>query len=401
MNELILADPLSLVAAPDPYPRWRELRDHAPVCWFPDRNLWAVSRYDDARRVMGDAELFSSQAMATAVTRPGRFAAEPVEPSDQAVSIIGTDGDEHARLRRVLNRAFTPKRMEAMRDRIIEITDGLLRHALASSTIDIQTEFANLLPVAVIAKLFEVDADHESDFRRWAEAMLLAVFGEPTTEQAEGISTSLSEMNVWLDATIADRGRRRDDDVISILLRAEDGERGLTHDEMSVFAFTVLVAGSITTSFLIGNGVLTLARQPHLIDRLHQDPALIPAFVEEVLRFDSPAQVMVRTAAHPTEISGMQISSGDTLAVLLGSANRDERTFADPDRFLLERGGVAPLAFGYGPHYCLGAALARLESRIAFERLIATQTRLETIEPVDYFPSEFFRGPATHMVAIR
>ncbi len=390
-----ISDSLALIATPDPYPGFRHLRDHEPTLWDSDRKLWVVSRYEDARFVMGSAELFSSRAMATAVTQPGRYAASPVDPDAQTVSIIGTDGAEHSRLRGILNRAFTPRRIESLRRRTTEITNELLDGLEGHPTVELQHDFADRIPIAVIAHLFDVPSDHLDAFRRWAEAMLLAVFGAPTEYQAHEIAECLTEMNTWLDDIIASRGAERGDDVISTLLRAEDAEDGLTHDEMKVFVFTVLVAGSITTSFLIGNGLLVLARQPELVARLASDPTLVPAFVEEVLRYDSPAQLMVRTATRPTLIAGTPISEGDTIAALIGSANRDDRAFPEPDTFRLDRGPTAHIAFGYGPHYCLGAALARLEARIAFERFTATRRRIDLVGPITYFDSDFFRGPVS------
>ena len=390
-----VVDPFALVAADDPYPALGQLRSIAPVHWLPDRQAWVVTGYPEARRVLVDTDAFTSEAMADFVTRPGQYDEESDGPT--AVSIIGTDGEAHQRLRRIVNRGFTPRRVEPRRARIVEMAHELAPGD-ASRVVDLQSTFADVLPAMVIADLLGVDRDRQAEFHRWSEAMMLAVFGSPTDEQAIEVESCLHAMGSWLDDTIATRHDLAGDDLISVLLRAEAMEDVLDHNELRTFVFTLLVAGSITTAFLIGNGLLVAARHPevwHGVASGHIAPA---DFVEEVLRYDAPAQIMLRTCRRDTDLGGRQVRAGAIVAVALGAANRDVRAFADPDRFRPAPRDAPHLAFGYGPHFCLGAALARLEATVAFEVLAQRASGIELAEPVSRLPSEFFRGP-NHLMA--
>jgi cytochrome P450 len=252
----------------------------------------------------------------------------------------------------------------------------------------------------VIASLLGVDADRRDEFRRWSEHMVLAVF-EPTTpaQQAE-IVESGRMMGEWLDDVVARRSGADGDDLISVLLRAEMDGGALTIDEMRGFVFTLLVAGSITTAYLIGSAVVALAEDPSLMARARSRPDDIGKIVEETLRHETPVQMMFRTATEPVEISDVAIPAGATVLPLIGSANRDETVFADPDRFDPDRATGEHLGFGHGVHFCLGAALARLEARVAIEELLAQAPRLELVGEVAQMTSLVFRGPTAVPVSL-
>lgn len=302
------------------------------------------------------------------------------------MSLIGTDGQVHARLRHIVNRGFTPRRMAALEEQIRGIARGFLDPFLAAGGGDFQSEFAVPFPTVVIAEMLGVDPAGRAQFRRWAEHMILAVFERPDAAQQAAIVESLAEMAVWLDGVIDARDGGRGDDLISVLLRAELDGGALTRDELRGFVFTLLVAGSITTAYLLGNGVLALAGRPW-------NDGPIVRLVEEILRYDAPTQVMYRTAMRDIDIAGTPIPAGATVGVLIGSANRDESVYPDADTFDPARGSTDHLAFGHGVHFCLGAALARLEARIAFEEL-RTRTRGLVIDgDVERITSQVFRGP--------
>jgi cytochrome P450 len=396
-------DPLAVDVQADPYPYYEMLRRHAPVYHVGTLDLWAVSRYDDVRRVMHDHDAFSSQAMAAAVTRPNDYAlqaglAEPdVEPT---VSIVGTDGAMHARLRSIVNRGFTPRRIASLEPEIRAMARTYVDAFLEAGGGDVQSALAVPFPIDVIAALLGVDAARRADFRRWAEHMVIAVFERPDDEEQMRILQSGVEMTEWLDAEIAARGNRAGDDFISVLLHAERDTGALDHEELLVFVFTLLVAGSITTAYLIGNALLALRDRPYVVDAVRSDVSLVPGLVEETLRFDAPTQLMLRTAVDDVTIAGTTIPRGATVAPLLGSANRDEGMFPLAGVFDPERRPTDHLAFGHGVHYCLGAALARIEARVVFEELLG---RARTIEPAgraERVDSLVFRGPSQLPLAV-
>ena len=386
-------DPFALVGADDPYPDLARLRRAGPVQWAPDRQVWLVTGYDEARHVMVDATTFTSEAMAAFVVRPSSYDPQPVPADQRVVSIIGTDGETHQRLRRIVNRGFTPARVEPLRRRMREVAAELAPRG-NHDAVDIQASYADVLPAIVIAEMLGVDRDLQHEFHRWSAAMMVAVFGTPDGAQANEVTACLGAMATWLDQTIAERQHIDGEDLISVLLRAESVDDALTHDELRTFVFTLMVAGSITTALLIGNGVLLATRQPDVWTAVTTGAVEVADFVEELLRYDPPAQIMLRTCSAGTDLAGNTIEPGSTMAVVLGAANHDERAFDQPDRFHPRRRPVAHLAFGYGPHFCLGAALARLEATVAFEMLAERVERFELVEPLQRLDSEFFRGPS-------
>jgi cytochrome P450 len=397
MTTTIVFDPFDAEVQANPYPAYARLRRDAPVQYVESLDAFAVSRHADVRRVMHDHRTFSSEAMGALVARPVEYsaAAHPDEtgPEDPAgMSIVGTDGDTHTRLRTIVNRGFTPRRMAEQEHEIRVIARSFVEPFVTGGG-DLQSAFAIPFPTAVIASLLGVDADRRDEFRRWSEHMVLAVF-EPTTpaQQAE-IVESGRMMGEWLDDVVATRSDAGGDDLISVLLRAELEGGALTFEEMRGFVFTLLVAGSITTAYLIGSAVVALAEHPSLMARVRSRPDDIAKVVEETLRHDAPVQMMFRTATEPVEVAGVALPAGATVLPLIGSANRDAAVFADPDRFDPDRATGEHLAFGHGVHFCLGAALARLEARVAIEELIAHAPRLELAGEVAQMTSLVFRGP--------
>jgi cytochrome P450 len=389
-------DPLGEDVQADPYPYYAMLRRDAPVYHVADLDLWAVSRFDDVRRVMHDASAFSSQAMAAAVTRPNEYAQEAglgEDGEEAAVSIVGTDGATHTRLRHIVNRGFTPRRIASLEPEIRAMAGTYVDAFVAAGGGDVQSALAVPFPIDVIAALLGVDGSRRDDFRRWAEHMVVAVFEQPDDEEQTGILQSSVEMSEWLHEEIATRDGGTGDDFISVLLRAERDGGSLTPDEMFVFVFTLLVAGSITTAYLVGNGILALLERPYLLDIVRDDRSLVPPLVEETLRFDAPTQLMLRTATDDVDIAGMTIPRGATVVPLLGSANRDDAMFAVPGVFDPRRRPAEHLAFGHGIHYCLGAALARVEARVVFDELLPRVRSMEPAGRCERVHSLVFRGP--------
>ena len=400
-------DPLRPEVQADPYPYYELLRREAPVHHVESLGGYAVSRYDDVRRVLHDSRTFSSEAMADLVARPVSYVTTDdssdgprADPVVEPVSIIGADGDTHTRLRLIVNRGFTPRRiaeLEATTRRLArELLEPLARHGGG----ELQTSYSVPLPTMVTARMLGVPTAQRDDFRRWSEHMVRGVF-EPTgpTEQAE-IARSSERMAMWLDEVIAARDGDDGDALVSVLLRAESDDGALDHDELRVFVFTLLVAGSITTAYLIGNVVERLLAEPQLFESVRRDPSLVAGIVEESLRHEAPTQMMFRTVTGETTIAGSTLPAGTVVIPLIGAANRDATVFAEPDRFDPFRHPNDHLTFGHGPHHCLGAHLARLEARVALEELIARAPRLATTGEIEHVSSIVFRGPTRLPIAL-
>jgi cytochrome P450 len=392
----IAYDPFSIEVQEDPYPAYARLRQEAPVYYVESLDAFAVSRHADVRRVMHDHRAFSSEAMAALVARPVEYAraAEPEEQlGDGVLSIVGADGATHTRLRTIVNRGFTPRRMAEQEQDIRRIARSFLEQLTNDGGGDLQATLAVPFPTTVIASLLGVDAERRDDFRYWSEQLVLGVFEPTTPEQQSEIARSGEQMGEWLDEMVSERSRRTGDDLVSVLLRAEMEGGALTSEELRGVVFTLLVAGSITTAYLIGSAVVEMAREPSLLARARTDAGVIARIVEETLRYEAPVQLMFRTATTAVEIAGVAIPQGATVLPIIGSANRDENVFADPDSFDPDRDTGEHIAFGHGVHYCLGAALARLEARIAIEELLGGAPDLEIAGEVAQMTSLVFRGP--------
>jgi cytochrome P450 len=394
-------DPLDPQFLADPYPTYARLRERAPVCRLPAHGFWVVSRYRDALDVLRRPDLFSSAAMALAVARPRDFAPRSEEGADDAawdagegVSIVGTDGARHARLRGVVNRGFTPARIAALAPRIERIVDELAAPLLEAGACEFVRELAIPLPVTVIAEMLDIDPERRADFKRWSDAAVQGVFEPLDADQQREVGARLAEMGEYFEAVIGERRRRPGDDLVSVLIRAEEEHGALTPLELRMFVFTLLVAGVVTTTHLLANAMRALVAHPGELAKLAATPELVPSLVEETLRWDAPVQLLFRTATEETKLSGVTLPRDATVAVLFGSANRDETVFPEPDRFDVARAPKDHLAFGQGVHFCLGAALARLEARSAFAVLLRRMREPEVVGgPAPDLRSLVFRGP--------
>lgn len=374
----------------DPYPSYARLRREAPVCGTP-LGFAAISRYDDVLEVLRRPETFSSSAVGDLIN--GVKALSP-EDLGQGETLLGSDPPVHTRLRKIVNRAFTPRRIAALEARIRTIAGDLVTALSSGSDCDLVAQLAVPLPVTVIAEILGIDPERRGDFKRWSEEILAAVAGAPTPELRARLERSFVERAAYLEDVVEDRKRRPRDDVISALVQAEQEGGAMTEDEVGDFIVLLLVAGNETTTNLIGNALLATLGHPHLLETIVLDLSLVPALVEETLRYDSPVQLTFRRARQDVEIAGEEIREGETLGLLLGSANRDERHFQDPDRFDLTREKMAHLAFGFGTHFCLGATLARLEARVALETLLSRFRSFELADrEIERVPSLITRGP--------
>lgn len=360
-------NPLAPHMHADPYPTYARLRAKDPVHWSPLMDSWVLSCYDDVDTVLRDHRRFSSDARNRRTTRPRQPAvASPNEPP----SMLFLDPPDHTRLRALVNKAFLPHAIEALRPRIRRIADTLLDQIEDPAAFDVIQAIAYPLPVIVMAELLGVPPEDRVQFKLWSDrrARLL----EPTITASEiqiAIQTA-REFDAYFLNVIEARRKEPRDDLISTLVAAEEAGDQLTQSELLVMLRLLLIAGNETTTNLIGNGLLALLRHPDQLQMLRDDPGLMPSAIEELLRYDGPVQVDGRTAMEEIDIKGRHIQRGQAIVVLIGSANHDPAVFPNPERLDLTRKGASHIAFGRGIHHCLGAPLARLEGRIAFEALL-------------------------------
>jgi hypothetical protein len=369
----------------DPYPTYALLRRDAPVCRVDPGGLWAVSRHDDIVAVLRDPARFSSQAF-RAVWEPPWLDYNPL-----ARSILAMDGLAHARVRTLASRAVGPRAVARLAPEIREYAAGLA--AGLAGDVELVAAFAAPLPARVIATLLGLDPALGVRFKAWADD-LLSVTPTPLDDaHAARVRGTIAELTAYMRAVIADRRRAPVDDVVSELLRPDgDGQR-LSDAEIVEFMVAILLGGLETTTHLLATAMVFLAGRPDLWDRLRRDPAAVPAFVDELLRHDGPSQTLPRVTTCEVTIAGVTIPAGALVVALVGSAGRDERRFPDPDTFDMTRGSAA-LNFGHGVHFCLGAALARMEAQIGLEALVARFRSVERLPgPRVYNRTMTVRGP--------
>jgi cytochrome P450 len=380
----------------NPYPAYARLRRDLPVCWDETIGYWIISCYENVHPLLRDRR-WSSDQLGELM---GRLS--PPEQADAAPlrevltnRLFLTDDPAHHRLRGLMQLAFTPRRVEQMRPTIRAIADKLIDGIQATGGADLVADFADPLPARVIADLLGLPPGDRARLKGWTDDIyaFLTFNPVPIGERARRGTASAVQLRAYLADLFADRRRQPRDDLLSGMLAAEEQGDRLSQTELFSNVVGLINASHETTTNLIGTTVLALLRHPDQWRQVTADPGLVPAAVEEGLRYDSPAQMVPRRAAEDVAVGGVTIPRGDRAVLVLGSANRDPAVFADPDRFDAARAGGQHVAFGGGPHYCLGAALGRLEADVAItaicERL--PSLRLAT-DQVNWRPLPVFRG---------
>lgn len=347
----------------NPYPYYAHLRRQAPVYHVEAAGLWAVSRYDDVLYVLRNPQLFSSTVLIAALLGD-------LNPVPEAANLIASDPPVHSRLRKLVNRAFTPRLIAELEPRVREITIDLLTRVAPQGEFDLVHDLSTPLPVIVIAEMLGVEPEHRVEFKRWSDDIVHAANGV-SGEEREQAQRSVAEFRAYFEDAIDARRAEPRNDLISALVRAEEEQQMLTAAEILSLTTLLLIAGNETTTNLIGNAVLALLAHPDTLAQVQRDPSLIPSVVEETLRYDGPVQGIFRQATQDVELSGTTIPAGSLVFPLFASADRDERKFPDPDRFDITRNTNDHIAFGFGIHFCLGAPLARLEAKVALEEMVA------------------------------
>ena len=386
----------------DPWAFYAWLRDQQPV-WHDERSgMYAVSRHADVVEVSRDAEHYSS--------------AKGVRPVNLVpLSIVSMDDPEHTRQRRILSRGLTPRQVRTMTDHVRELTNSVIDDVAATGEIDFVSDLAAHVPLIVISELLGLDPAIRGSLYDWSEGMIA---GEAASDDdvatIERAGLAFGEYTTLVSKVLDERREDPRDDMLSILAQAYDaGElsydeeiRGnyettdrvvndLSNDELLMFCVLLMVAGNETTRNAIAGGLRAFSRFPDQRDRLLADPSLIDSAVEEILRWTTPVLNFTRTVTGPVTLAGTELGEGDQVLLLYQSANRDDRVFDAPEEFRIDRDPNPHVAFGFGPHFCMGANLARMEIKVVFEELFRRLPDIAVVDPErlpDRVPSAFVAG---------
>jgi cytochrome P450 len=390
----------------NPYPLYAMLRRNNPVFRIPipgaeGPGQWLLLRHEDAAHALRDPR-FSADRRRAALFQQNRALLPPEILGEQGGfrTMLVMDPPDHTRVRGLVSKAFTPRRVASLRPRIEGIVDELLGSVVARGGMDVIADLAAPLPAIVIAELLGVPRGDYQKFKAWSNDLISLAGGMDRDGSLARFRRGLDALLAYLREIISARRREPRDDLISAMIAAQEAHDALSDGELLATSNLLLLAGHETTTNLIGNGLLALLRTPAELERLRGEAGLLRSGIEEMLRYDSPVQVTVRIPIEEIELGGQRIAAGALVVVGIGAANRDPAVFPDPDRFDVARSDNHHLSFGFGSHFCLGAPLARLEAEIAFQALLGRfpGLRLAT-EKVSYRPNVVLRGLTSLPVA--
>ncbi len=362
----------------DPFDDYRRMRDEAPVWWDAKNELWAITRHEDVMAISRD---------------PGRFCSgEGFRPGVPMLlpMMIGLDDPEHKLRRKLVSHGFTPRRVAEREDHIRRLATGIIDEIAPLGECDFTQDVAVKLPMYVIAERLGIDKKDYRKLQFWSDRMT-----DFNPQQSTGDEdVAFGEFWEYIMAVIADRRENPREDLVSILSHAEVEGETLTDDQLVFESLLILVGGNETTRNVISGAMAALMEHPEQRKELIADPSLLPTAVEEFMRWVTPIESFSRTATEDVEMRGQLIHKGDTVLMLYGSANRDERVIENPDTFDIHRDPNPHVAFGFGPHFCMGASLARLEVRVLFEELLRRLPDMQLQEgaSVVRHPSSFIRS---------
>jgi cytochrome P450 len=361
-------EPYSEAFAADPYGVYAELREQSPVFHSAEYGMTFLTRYRDIFAALTDRRLGraplagDTRALAGALPNYDRYV---------RVNLLETEGETHARLRKLLSRALSPRRIAGLQERVQQIASALIEPLASGADMDFIAEVAEPLPVTVISELLGWPQSERHRLRPWSAAIVRLYEKDVAEEDAARAETACAEFAASLDALATERKASSADDFISAAVALEDEPGGLSRDELVSSCMLLLNAGHEATVNAAGNGLLALLGHPGAMEKLRREPSLVESAVEEMLRYDPPLHLFHRFVYEETNIAGHVLPRGAKVGLLYGSANRDPEIFTDPDTFDIERSPNRHLSFGAATHFCLGAALARLELRTLFTTLLA------------------------------
>ncbi|MGM0922934.1 MAG: cytochrome P450 family protein [Bacillota bacterium] len=357
----------------NPFPVYKEIRENDPVHRFllPNGHFaWIVTTFKEASEVISDTRFVTYYPYESELTRTD------LPPHQEIISrnLLSVTPSDHRRLRRLIQKAFTPRMVEQLRGRIEEITNDLLDKVEEKREMNLIEDFAFPLPIIVICEMLGVPLDDQDKFRKWSDVIMEGINNPQLSQDSEEVMIAFVN---YLKELIAQRRKHLQKDLISDLLSVEDEGDVLSEHELYALVFVLIIAGHETTVNLIGNGILALLEHPKQKEKLASQPELIHAAIEEILRYNGPAEVSnVRFATEDLDVGGKHIKKGEMVFIALSSANRDPQQFREPDSFDITREANNHIAFGKGVHFCLGAPLARLEGEIAISTLLRRMPKL-------------------------
>ena len=362
----------------NPYEVYERLRSKDPIHRMRLINAWALTEYDDAMAILQDHRRFSSGE--------NKLEYAPYR------TMLDLDPPDHTRLRSLVSKAFTPRSVALLGPRIEEIAAELLDDLADKDSFDLISDFAFPFPVIVIAEMLGIPSEDRDKFNVWSNDIALAVEPILSGEEIVRVERASDEIIEYFESIIEQRRRQPRDDMLSALLAAEEEGDRLTHDELLGTLMLLLVAGNETTRSLIGNGMLALLKNPDQLQRLRENPDLLESAIDEMLRYDSPVQFIIRVVMEDVEFKGKRFRAGQKVLLLVGASNRDPSVFAEPGAMDIGRQEKSHLSFGRGIHYCLGSPLALLEARVAFANLIERFSSIELVSEPEFRDQIVLRG---------
>lgn len=387
-------DPLIPAVTSNPYPHYMQLREEEPVAWIPSLQGFAVARWDDVVKVLTDSKTYSSTQFWPALL--GEY-----DPVPEGPPMISIDPPDHVPIRKLSGKVFVPSRVGALQDKVVRIANALIddiirKHGNAGE-FDYVEEFSALFPATVISEVLGVEVERRVDFKHWVDDLLSA--GNRASfppERLAQVARSSKAIRAYFEEIYERRSAVPGDDLLSGFIHAEVNGTRLTRIEVLNLGILLLLGGVETTANLLGITVSQFKKYPEVLAAVRADPVKIPLLIEEVLRYDSPVQMLFRHTTQEAVLADVRIPVGSLMLPLLGSANRDPRKFNNADRFELERNPKEIISFGHGPHFCLGQYLSRMEAKTAIGLLLE---RFETLMPLSedvlWTDTYFARGPKT------
>ncbi|CAB4589463.1 MAG: cytochrome P450 [Actinobacteria bacterium] len=387
----------------DPYVIYRDFHANNPIFWHPDIKAWIISSYSEVEKGLSNSDLNAGERISSATSHLSPAEKEEFSKIINTLSnwIVFQDPPKHTRLRKLVNKSFTPRSIEAFRPKIEEIVDNLLTQALAKKEFDFVSEISSRLPAIVICELLGIPDERQADVRRWSDKHAgFSASAQVGYEAAKQANDASIEAETYLFSLFDELRKNPGDNLLSKLLVSDSNEERLTDEELAALIIQLFFAGFETTEGLIGNLMLALHNNPAEKQKLISHPEKIESAVEEALRYDSSILKQSRVASVDLEIAGQKISKGDYCHFMIGAANRDPIKYTNPDSFIIDREDLNHSSFGHGIHFCIGAPLARLETKALLEALLKRAPQLRVLEQEIVYPQLFaVRKPLSLLVS--